>query len=66
MKKLSGGRFQVALTDPNVMMYLAGKEGISNVEPLPKILENKPLVISFRQGAENQKRIDFLKKILGK
>lgn len=66
LKKLSGGRFQVALTDPNVMMYLAGKEGISNVEPLPKILENKPLVISFRQGADNQKRIDFLKKILGK
>ncbi len=66
LKKLSGGRFQVALTDPNVMMYLAGQEGISNVEPLTKILADKPLVISFRQGADNQKRIDLLKKLLDK
>ncbi len=64
LKKLSGGRFQVAITDPNVMMYLAGTEGISNVEPLAKILEDKPLVISFRKGEDNQKRIDFLKKVL--
>ncbi len=66
LKKLSGGRFQVALTDPNVMMYLAGKEGISNVEPMKKSLEDKPLVFSFRKGADNQKRINLLKKILAK
>jgi polar amino acid transport system substrate-binding protein len=66
LKKLSGGRFQVALTDPNVMMYLAGKEGISNVEPLKKNLEDKPLVISFRKGDDNQKRIDLLEKLLKK
>lgn len=64
LKKLSGGRFDVALTDPNVMMYLAGKEGISNIEPLDKIIENKPLVISFRKGADNQKRIDLMEEIL--
>ncbi len=66
LKKLSGGRFQVALTDPNVMMYLAGKEGISNIEPLKKSLEDKPLLISFRNGADNQKRIDLLEKLLKK
>jgi len=66
LKKLSGNRFQVAITDPNVMMYLAEKEGISNVEPLEKILEDKSLVISFRKGEDNQKRIEFLKKILTK
>jgi len=66
LKKLSIGRFQVALTDPNVMMYLAEKEGIYNVAPIEKIMEDKPLVISFRKGADNQKRIDFLKKILKK
>ncbi|MCG8617275.1 MAG: ABC transporter substrate-binding protein [Desulfobacterales bacterium] len=66
LKKLSGGRFQVAMTDPNVTMYLAGKEGISNVKPLKQILEDKPLVISFRKGADNQKRIDLLKKLIKK
>ena len=66
LKKLSGGRFQVALTDPNVMMYLAGQEGISNVEPLEKSLEDKPLVISFRNGEDNRKRIDLLEKLLKK
>ena len=66
LKKLSIGRFQVALTDPNVMMYLAEKEGIYNVAPIEKIMEDKPLVISFRKGTDNQKRIDFLKKILKK
>jgi polar amino acid transport system substrate-binding protein len=66
LKKLSGKRFQVALTDPNVTMYLAGKEGISNIKPLEKILEKKPLVIAFRKGADNQKRIDLLRTLLGK
>lgn len=64
LKKLSVGRFQVALTDPNVMMYLAEKKGIYNVEPMEKILEDKPLVIAFRKGADNQKRIVFFEKIL--
>jgi polar amino acid transport system substrate-binding protein len=66
LKKLSGGRFQVAITDPNVMMYLASENGVSNVEALNKTLEDKPLVISFRNGADNEKRINLLKKLLAK
>lgn len=66
LKKLSGGRFDVALTDPNVMMYLAGQEGIDNVEPMDKTLEDKALVVSFRKGADNQARIDLLEKLLKK
>lgn len=64
LKKLSGGRFDVALTDPNVMMYLAGQEGIGNVEPMTNILENKPLVVSFRKGQDNDKRIRLLEELL--
>ncbi len=64
MKKLSTGRFDVALTDPNVMMYLAKKAGITSLEPMKKDMGNKPLVISIRKGADNQKRIDLLNKIL--
>lgn len=66
LKKLSGGRFDVALTDPNVMMYLAGQHGIGNVEAMTKILENKPLVVSFRKGQDNEKRIQLLEKLLKK
>ena len=64
LKKLSGGRFDVALTDPNVTMYLAGKEGIDNVEPMEITLEDKPLVVAFRKGKDNQNRIDLLEKLL--
>ncbi|MDD9302031.1 MAG: hypothetical protein HUK40_06665 [Desulfobacter sp.] len=64
LRKLSLGRFQVALTDPKVMMYLAEKEKISNIEPMTKRLEKKPLVIAFRKGADNQKRITLLESVL--
>lgn len=64
LKKLSGERFQVAITDPNVMMYLASQHGISNVEPMEKTLADKPLVIAFREGADNQRRIDLMKTLL--
>lgn len=63
LKKLSGKRFRAAITDPAVMLYMASKQGIDNVEPL-KVLEKKPLVVAFRNGADNTKRMELLKKLL--
>ncbi len=63
LKKLSKGRHVVAITDPNVMMYLAEKEGINNIETV-KVLMQKELVIAFRDDQENRKRLDLLKKLL--
>ncbi|WP_147822445.1 transporter substrate-binding domain-containing protein [Salidesulfovibrio onnuriiensis] len=64
LKKLSGKRFRAAITDPAVMLYLASKEGIDNIETL-KVLEKKALVVAFRNGADNKKRMELLKKLLG-
>lgn len=63
LKKLSAGRHSVAITDPNVMMYLAGKEGITNVETL-KIIMKKKLIVAFRDDEDNRNRIHLLKKLL--
>lgn len=63
LKKLSNGRNHVAITDPSVMMYLAEKEGIPNVEPVQTIMK-KELVIAFRDGKDNLVRMNVLKKIL--
>lgn len=64
LKKLSGGRHPVAITDPNVMLYLAAKEGVSNVVALDKIVIKKELVIAFRDDEKNRSRIELLKKII--
>lgn len=63
LKKLSIGRHPVAITDPNVMMYLAGKQGIYNVEP-EAFLMKKELVVAFRKSEDNQHRILLLEKLL--
>ncbi len=64
LKKLSYGRYPVAITDPNVMLYLAEQEGITNIEPLEQIVITKALVIALRFDSENAKRIKLMKKIL--
>ena len=63
LKKLSQGRHPVAITDPNVMMYLAGKNGIYNIETV-KIVMKKELVVAFRNDEDNRERISLLKKLL--
>ena len=65
LQKLSQGRHPVAITDPNVMMFLADKHGIHNVETL-QILMKKELVIAFRDGEDNKARIQLLQKLLKK
>ncbi len=65
LKKLSKGRHPVAITDPNVMLYLSEKEGISNIEFF-KLIMKKELVISFRDDEDNKQRINLLKKLLKK
>jgi len=65
LKKLSTARTDVAITDPTVMMYLAGKYEITNVEPIEPILMKKQLVLAFNNAdPENVKRLNRLNQIL--
>jgi len=63
LKKLGKGRIKVAVTDPNVMLHLATKEGIDNIE-LIKVVMKKELVVALRNDDENKSRINLLKKLL--
>ncbi|MBU1172454.1 MAG: hypothetical protein KKD44_23085 [Proteobacteria bacterium] len=63
-KMLSKERFSAALTDSNVMLYAAQKEGISNIETFGDSLMRKELVIAFRNGDDNKKRSELLKRLL--
>jgi len=63
LKKLAAGRHPVAITDPNVMLYLAENSGNSNTE-LVKVVMEKELVIAFRAGEDNVKRLKLLKRLL--
>jgi len=63
MKKLSKQRIKVAITDPNVMLYLASKEGIDNIE-LIKVVMKKELVVALRDTKDNKACINLLKELL--
>ena len=63
LKKLAKGRIKVAVTDPNVMLYLAAKEGVDNIEMI-KVVMKKELVVAFRDDDENKQRINLLKQLL--
>jgi polar amino acid transport system substrate-binding protein len=63
LKKLSTGRIEIAITDPNVMIYLADKEGISNIEPV-RVFMQKELVVACRNDEENKHRIKILNQLL--
>ncbi len=64
LRQLSAMRHDVSITDPNVMMYLAKQQGITNVIPLKEIIEKTALVIAFRDDAENRARIELLKELM--
>lgn len=64
MKKLSVGRIDVALTDPNVMLFLAGKKDIDNIKALDETIREKPLLLAFRDDPQNLKKLELLKKLL--
>ena len=64
LKKLSEGRHIIAITDPNVMLYLAAKEGISNIEVMEGTVIKKELVIALRNDKENKSRMELLEKLL--
>ncbi len=64
LRKLSAKRHHVALTDPSVMMYLARQKRIRNIIILKKKIQIKPLVVSFRKGADNTRRLKILNRLL--
>ncbi len=65
VKMLAGKtRFELALTDPNVMMYYAKLNKLDNIQVLNPNIQKKELVIALRNDEENKKRIELLQKIL--
>lgn len=63
LKMLSAGRFDIGITDPTVMLYMAQKEGVSNVESMNVTIVKKELVIAFRNGEDNKKRVELINKL---
>ena len=63
LNKLSVGRGDVVITDPQVIQYLAKKEGIFNIETV-KVVMKKELVLAFRDDEENRIRLKLLAKLL--
>jgi len=63
LKKLATGRNQVAITDPKVMLFLAKRYGIDNIEYVKKITD-KELVLAFRDDEENRRRLKLLNRLL--
>lgn len=61
---LSKGRSEVVITDPNVILFLAAKNGVDNVEPMENFKMEKELVIAFRDGDDNKARFELLKELL--
>lgn len=63
LRKLEGGRFEAAITDPAVMLHMAEQEGIENIRVLTS-LGAHPLVLAVRNTPENLKRLELLTTLL--
>jgi polar amino acid transport system substrate-binding protein len=62
LMKLSKGRGIAAITDPKVMLHLAEKEGINNLESI--FVMKKELVLAFRNDEDNQRRLKIVTRLL--
>jgi polar amino acid transport system substrate-binding protein len=63
VRKLAAGRVAAAITDPEVMRFVGAKEGVSGIAVV-QILQEKDLVISLRDDAENRTRIERIREAL--
>lgn len=60
LKKLSVDRIEVAITDPNVMLYLADKHKIDNIQLVHNIGE-RPLVLAISKKIDYENKLDILR-----
>ncbi|MEL0167432.1 MAG: hypothetical protein VW877_04830 [Pseudomonadaceae bacterium] len=63
LKMLTVSRFQLAITDPTVLQYLAEKDGTAEIQVV-KMLQEAPLVLSMHDTSENQAYIALIKRLL--
>lgn len=63
VKKLSKKRFDAAISGPEVMLYIASKQKIKNLVILHSFAP-KGMVLAFRDGPDNQKRMILFEKLL--
>jgi polar amino acid transport system substrate-binding protein len=63
VKKITKGRFDIGVTDPNVALYVAKEQGITGIKVI-KDLSRESLVLAFRNGKDNQKRMETLNKLI--
>ncbi|GAA0781027.1 transporter substrate-binding domain-containing protein [Roseibium denhamense] len=64
VRMLAAGRVDVAITDPNVMLFLAEEMALGSIRAHSKVLFRKPLLVAFKDTPENRVRRDQLNKVL--
>jgi polar amino acid transport system substrate-binding protein len=64
-KMLYRGRFDVVLTDPAVVRFVAGKLGLSAPVVL-SVVERKPLVLALKNNENGKRQAELLGRIWGK
>lgn len=62
-KMLNVNRFSFAITDPNVMTFLANQQGLENISVL-KVLNTSPLVISLTKNSDTKRKNKLLRTLL--
>ncbi len=63
-RTLSAGRVDLAITDPNVMLYFARELGVDNLEANPKTIAEKALVLAMPNQPAFKARRDLLNKLI--
>ncbi|MEP3047812.1 MAG: hypothetical protein ABJL55_18725 [Roseibium sp.] len=59
-RTLAAGRVDVAVTDPNVMMFVANELSLEGIEPNSRVLHQHPLVLAVAKKGNYQERIRVL------
>ena len=63
VKMLNAGRFDCAITDPNVMIYLANQQGYNNIV-VDRALQSVPLVMALKKDQYTNHKLRLLEKLL--
>lgn len=63
-RKMAAGRLDLAITDPNVMLYFARELGIESLEANPKLITRKPLVLALPNQPASKARHQLLNELI--
>ncbi|WP_420415477.1 substrate-binding periplasmic protein [Roseibium sp.] len=63
-RKMAAGRMDLAITDPNVMLYFAQELGFDNLEANPSLITEKPLVLAIPNQPAFKARRHLLNELI--